>query len=233
MKRLLWVAGISLVISPPTATAAGPPDPLLRGLHNPAGVAVDAAGRIYVSTLGEIGKDGDGAVIAIDKGKAVPFARGLDDPRGVAARGGWLFVADGRRIWRIDGKGQATVFAAAAAFSPPPRSLRDLDIDEQGTLYVSDAGEGESGGTIYRVDAKGKTSLVTDAKRSPALKAPAGLAMDGFTHLLAIDSASGRLLRLRLADGSTRNWPRASATAASPGTSTAGSTAATAPVDCS
>ena len=52
-------------------------------------------------------------------------------------------------------------------------------------------------------DPKGKVSLVTDTKRSPALKAPAGLVMDGFSHTLVIDGTSGDLVRLRLADGST------------------------------
>jgi glucose/arabinose dehydrogenase len=175
----------------------------VRGLKNPAAVAVGADGRLYVSTLGEPGKDGDGALVAIDKGKAVPFAAGLDDPRGLAARGGFLFVADGKRVWRIDAKGKASVFAAAGTFSPPAHSLRGIDIDEMGNLYVADAGDGNNNGAIYRIDPKGKVSLVTDAKRSPALKAPASLVMDGLSHLLAIDSSSGHLLRLRLADGST------------------------------
>jgi glucose/arabinose dehydrogenase len=199
LKRFVWLAGIFFVVSP-LAAAEQPPAPVVRDLKNPTGVTIDSAGRIYVSTAGEIGKDGDGAVLVIDKGKAMAFASGLDDPRGILARGEWLFVADNKRVWRIDRKGKASVFAAAGAFAPPAQSLRDLDVDETGALYVSD----EKGGAIYRIDPKGKVALVTDSKRSPALKAPAGIALDGFSHLLVSDSASGQLLRLRLADGGTQ-----------------------------
>jgi glucose/arabinose dehydrogenase len=202
LKRFIWFAVLSRIVSSSPA-AEQPPEPLLRGLRNPAAVAAGTDGRLYVSTMGEVGKDGDGAILAINKGKATPFAAGLDDPRGIVARAEWLFVADNTRVWRIDRQGKARVFAAAAAFTPPPHSLRSMDVDEQGTLYVTDAGDGVEGGAIYRINPAGKVSLVTDAKRSPALKAPTGLAMDGFSHLLVLDSASGQLLRLRLADGST------------------------------
>jgi glucose/arabinose dehydrogenase len=202
LKRLIELAGIFLVV-PSLAAAERPPEPLVRGLKNPTAVAVGADGKIYVTTAGDFEKDGDGAVLVLDKGKAVPFASGLDDPRGLIARGEWLFVADKKRVWRIDRAGKARVFAAAGAFSPSPQSLRALDVDETGTLYVADAGDGKAGGAIYRIDPQGKVSLAGDAKRSPALQSPVGLVMDGLTHLLAIDAASGRLLRLRLADGTT------------------------------
>ncbi|MGH7222892.1 MAG: PQQ-dependent sugar dehydrogenase, partial [Gemmataceae bacterium] len=199
MKRLLGVAGLLLMISPLTAASA----PLVRGLKNPAAVATGSDGRVYVTTLGEIDKDGDGAVVLLDKDKAKPFAEGLDDPRGLAARAEWLYVVDKNRVWRINRKGKAFVFAAANAFTPRAHSLRGIDIDEKGTLYVSDAGEGGKGGAIYRIDPRGKVSLVSDAKRSPALKSPTGLVMDGLSHVLAIDSTSGYLSRLRLEDGGT------------------------------
>jgi glucose/arabinose dehydrogenase len=197
LKRVIGMVCFAGIVSPLFA-AGSVRKPLLQGLKTPAAVAVGSDGRTYVSSLGAIGKDGDGAVLVLDKGKAVPFATGLDEPRGLAARAGWLYVVDNKRVWRIDGKGKASVFAAAEAFSPRPRSLRGIDIDEEGKLYVSD-----EGGAIYRIAVNGKVALVTDSKRSPALKAPASLVMDGLSHLLVADAASGRLLRLRLADGST------------------------------
>jgi glucose/arabinose dehydrogenase len=200
---MLSLASLAVLICPAVA-AAGDAEPLVRGLTNPAGVITTPEGRIFVSAMGEIGKTGDGVVLTIEKGEAKPFASGLDDPRGLAVRGEWLFVADRTCVRRIDRKGKVAVFATAEAFSPRARSLHDLDIDEQGNLYVSDAGEDAAGGAIYRIDPKGKVSLVTDAQRSPALKAPVGLVMDGLTHMLTVDSASGRLLRQRLADGSTQ-----------------------------
>ena len=45
-------------------------------------------------------------------------------------------------------------------------------------------------------------SVVLDAKSPPGLTRPAALAMDGASHLLVADAASGALYRIKLADGS-------------------------------
>jgi glucose/arabinose dehydrogenase len=196
LTRLLCLSFLLASVAPLFA-ADSLPAPLARGLKNPAAVAVGSDGRVYVSTLGDAGKDGDGEIIVVDKGEAKPFAKGLDDPRGLGARAEWLYVADKNRVWRIDRGGKAQVFAAPEAFEPRAHSLHGLDIDEMGTLYVADAGGEGKGGAIYRIDQRGKVSRVTDAIRSPT-----GLAMDGLSHLLVLDAASGQLLRLRLVDGS-------------------------------
>jgi glucose/arabinose dehydrogenase/sugar lactone lactonase YvrE len=186
------------------ARADGPKDTLLaEGLNGPESVAVGADGRVYVAVRGEAGKDAGGVVLALERGKAVPFADGLGAPRGLAAHTGWLFVADGQRLWRIDRKGKPAVFADAGAFPAPPRALQGVTVDpESGTVYVSDAGDGKGqGAAVYRVAPNGKVGLVTDARRVPGLTAPAGLAMDGASFLLLLDAGTGRLLRVRVAGG--------------------------------
>jgi glucose/arabinose dehydrogenase len=204
MRPALLPSLFALSLIGTLAPAAPPGKPLVAGLKNPESVAVGSDGRIYVSVIGEFDKDGDGAVMVVDQGKAVPFATGLDDPKGLAAFQEWLFVADKQRVWRIDRKGKATVFAAASAFPTPPLFLNDLTVDiETGTLFVSDSGDLKGkGGAIYRIDPKGKVSLVTDAKRWPGLHTPNGLAMDGQSFLLLVDSGTGELHRIKLADGS-------------------------------
>ncbi len=187
----------------PYAGAAEPrPVPLATGLKNPTSVAVGADGKVYVTVAGELGKDGDGAVVLLDKGKAVPFATGLDDPRGLVAFGDALFVADKQRVWRVDRKGSARPFAT---FPAPPQALGDLAVDvESGTLFVGDAGDGKGhGGAVYRVTPKGKVDVVTDARRWPELHTPGGLALDGASHLLMADRGTGTLYRIKLVDGST------------------------------
>ena len=43
-----------------------------------------------------------------------------NDPKGMAAFQGSLFVADKKRVWRIDASGKAKVFAPATAFPTTP-----------------------------------------------------------------------------------------------------------------
>jgi len=203
MQRALWSVVLLLAATQPASAGGKLPKPLVTGLKNPESVAVGVDGRIYVTTIGEFGKDGDGAVMVIVDGKAVPFTTGLDDPKGLVAWRDLLFTADKQRVWKIDRKGKATVFAAAEAFPKPPLFLNDIEVDENGVLYVSDSGDLQGkGGAIYRIDPKGKVKLVTDADRVPALKAPNGLAMDGRSFVLLVDFLSGELHRVRVSDGS-------------------------------
>src|SRR5207249_2424734 len=59
-----------------------------------------------------------------------------------------------------------------------------------------------NGGAIYSIDLRGKVKLVADAKRTPQLNTPNGVVMDGKSFLLMVDSGTGDLLRIKLADGS-------------------------------
>jgi glucose/arabinose dehydrogenase len=201
MKKLIALLLVLLGFAP-VSRAAALPRPLVTGLKNPESVAVGSDGRIYISTIGEFDKDGDGAIMVVQDGKAVPFATGLDDPKGLAAFQNLFFVADKTKVWRIDAKGKAEVFAPAAAFPTSPLFLNDLVVDpESGILYVSDSGDlAGKGGAVYRISPKGKVDAVTDAKRWPGLQTPNGLVMDGASHVLLLDFGSGELHRIKLSD---------------------------------
>jgi sugar lactone lactonase YvrE len=202
MRRVLFIAAVISCVTSAHAADKPLPKPLVSGLKNPASVAVGVDERIYITVIGEKNKDGDGQVLVVENGKAAPFAAGMDQPHGIVAFQQWLFVVDKNRVWRIDRKGKAEVFAAPNAFPAPPSFLTDITVDEEGTLYVSDVGELKSlNGAIYRISPKGKVNVATDAERTPALKAPTGLVMDGMSHVLVVDAASGDLLRVKLADG--------------------------------
>jgi glucose/arabinose dehydrogenase len=203
VKRLIPLLLLALA----TPVAAGEkkvPKTMITGLKNPESVVVGSDGRLYITEIGEFNKDGDGRVLVVENGKAVPFATGLDDPKGIVAWTKFLFVADNKRVWKIDDKGKATVFAEEKAFPIPPLFLNDITVDEKGVLYVSDSGDlkGE-GGAIFRIDLKGKVTLVTDGKSNKQIKTPNGLVMDGKNHLLMVDFGSGDLLRIRISDGQT------------------------------
>lgn len=203
MKQVLGLA-VLVFGAVSQAGAQSPPKLVVTGLTNPESVALNSQGQAFVTVIGERNRDGDGAVLKIEQGKAVPFATGLDDPKGLVAYQDWLFVADKTRVWRIDGSGKAEVFASASAFPTPPLYFNDLAVDvESGTLYVSDSGtrQGE-GGAVYRITPKGKASLVLDKKRLPSLHTPNGLLLDGASHLLLADFGTGVLSRIKLADSS-------------------------------
>lgn len=193
----------ALLIASPAIAAL--PEPLVTGLKNPESCCVGLDGRVYVTCIGEFDKDGDGSVMVIDSGKAKPFAEGLDDPKGMVSFRQFLFVADKKRILRIDPKGKVSVLAAAEKFPIPPLFLNDLAVDEYGTLYVSDSGDlkGE-GGAIFRITQNGQVSLIADAKKAPILKTPNGLLHDSLNHLLVVDFTSGELHRLTLPDAKSK-----------------------------
>jgi sugar lactone lactonase YvrE len=203
MKHALVLAAALLGVGP---ALGQPPKPLVTGLKNPESVVVGQNGKVYVSVIGEFDKDGDGSVVLIAGDKAVPYVTGLDDPKGLAVHQKWLFVADKKRVLRIDttGPGTATVFAPTNAFPTEPRFLNDVVVDpESGIVYVSDSGDRKGGGgAVFRISPQGVVSLVTDAKRIPGLHTPNGLAMDGAAHLLLADFGTGDLYRVKIADGS-------------------------------
>ncbi|HWY87928.1 MAG TPA: SMP-30/gluconolactonase/LRE family protein, partial [Gemmataceae bacterium] len=204
MKTIVSLAAMLLAFTAPLAAQSKLPAPRVTGLKNPESVAVGPDGNIYISVIGEFDKDGDGGVMKVVDGKAVPFATGLDDPKGLTSWRKSLFVTDKNRIWRIDLKGKKEVFVPASAFPTPPLFLNDLVADAKGNLYVSDSGDLKgNGGAVYRIDSKGKVKLITDSKQTPALKVPNGLVMDSETHLLMVDFLSGELLRIHIPDGAT------------------------------
>src|SRR5262245_47668228 len=103
-RTIMRVCCLALWISSLTALAAAAelPAPVVTGLKNPESVCIGPGGALYVTEIGEFDKDGDGQVSIIKDGKAQPFATGLDDPKGIVASGDALYVADKKRVVKID-----------------------------------------------------------------------------------------------------------------------------------
>ena len=187
--------------------AADLPQPIVSGLKNPESVCLGNGGRIYVTEIGEFGKDGDGQVSVIVDGKAKPFATGLDDPKGIVQFQNDLYVTDKTRVVKVDARGNVRTFTAADQFPSPPQFLNDIALEpERGALFVSDSGDLKgAGGAVFRIDLKsGKTERVVDATSLPGLNTPNGLTMDGASHLLLVDFGSGVLYRIKLTDKSAQ-----------------------------
>jgi len=201
MRRSL-IAAVSLMLV--NSALAELPAPLVTGLALPESVAVTREGRAFVSTIGERDKDGDGQVLEIKDGKAVEFAKGLNDPKGLIAHQKNLYVTDKNRVMKIDDKGVVTEFVATSAFPKPPMFLNDIVADEQGNLFITDSGDRKGdGGAIYKYNQKEKkVSLVLDKSKFPALHSPNGIAMDGLSFVLLGDMGTETLYRVKIEDGS-------------------------------
>lgn len=179
----------------------------VQGLANPESVVAGPDGRLYVSEIGEFGKDGDGKITVIGKsGAAEPFAKGFDDPKGLAFSKDVLYVADKMRVWKVDRQGTASVFVKAEDFPQPPLFLNDVAVDRGGNIFVSDTGDLEKGGkgAIFRITPAGKVSVLVSEKQNPAIKSPNGLLFEKSGKLLVVDFATGQLLRLDVGTGAVQ-----------------------------
>lgn len=96
---------------------------------------------IYVSNIGAVPpneKDGDGTLSIIDTdGKVLNqnWVTGLNAPKGIAIYNGKLYVADIDEVVKVDietGKIEKRFIIEGALF------LNDVDVDANGTVYVSD-----------------------------------------------------------------------------------------------
>lgn len=173
----------------------------ISGLLSPESVVQAKNGDLFVSEINEFGKDGDGQIKKISpKGKVTIFAKGLDDPKGLALVGSKLYVADKTRILEVTSNGNWQVYTPETAFPFTPQFLNDLVADKRGNLYVSDSGDLTSGGAIYKIATDGVVSVIVDSS-NPNVMAPNGLLFEGRDNLLSVDFSSGVLYRVNVATG--------------------------------
>jgi sugar lactone lactonase YvrE len=189
----------------PVAQAAPLSTQKISGLKMPESVVQATDGRVFVSEINGFGVDGDGQISVIEAGQVTLFAKGLDDPKGLAIIGQSLYVADNKRILKLalsgPKQGQAEVFAAATAFPVTPLFLNDLEADLAGNLYVSDSGDLKGkGGAVYQINAQGQVRLLINGQQDSRILAPNGLLMDDTGDvLMVVDFASGILYSYNLA----------------------------------
>jgi len=144
---------------------------------NPTSMAMDADGRLYVSSRFE------GAVYRLaDDGSAEPYATDLGIATGLAfAPDGTLFVGDrSGTIFSVDRSGKATIFASL----PSSVAAFHLALGARG-LYVA-APTLSPYDAIYHVDFDGAVSIY-----SRAFGRPQGLAVASDGSLFVVEALAG------------------------------------------
>jgi len=207
LVRRAIVATVICGVAASVGVAANPVTTVASGLKNPESVCIGPKGLLYVSELGESGKDGDGRIAVIEDGKARTFHGGLDDPKGIVFLKDAFYVTDKTGVVKVGTDGERRVFRTFLPenFLRPPMSLNDIAVHAPNeVLLVSDSGDRKgNGGAVYRIDTRsGAIEMIADRSTIPALHTPSGVAFDGASCALVVDYGTGDLHRITLADRS-------------------------------
>lgn len=194
----------------PTAQIPTTSAKTLTGLKMPESSIAHPDGRIFITEIGEFGKNGDGKITILNTdGTTKTLADGLNDPKGIDLYNNQLYVADVNQVVRIDLNGKKTVIAKPSDFQDTPTFLNDIEIDGVGNVYVSDSGDDNGKhAAIYKITPAGKVIQIVNDKSG--IKRPNGLLMDGPNKLLVIDFGTGNLFQVTF-DGNS-DKPKAKVT---------------------
>jgi sugar lactone lactonase YvrE len=159
------------------------------GIVNPTSMAIDAEGRLYVSSRFE------GVVYSVNPdGSVEPFANDLGVACGLAfAADGSLFVGDrSGTIFRVDRAGHASTFATL----PTSVAAFHLAIGQDQALYAT-APTLSAYDSVYRIDSNGKVTT-----RYTGFGRPQGIGVDPTGTLFVVEALAGvsGLYRLREGD---------------------------------
>lgn len=184
-----------------TASSKAASSETVTDLMMPESAIAHPDGRVFVTEIGEFGKDGDGKVTVVNTdGSTATLAKGLDDPKGIDLFDNVLYVADNDQLVKVTLDGKAEVIAKAGDFPGKAVFLNDIEIDGNGNVFISDSGDddGKNAG-IYKVTPTGAISEVINDKSG--IKRPNGLLNDGVNQMLVADFGTGDLFTLEMASG--------------------------------
>jgi len=215
------VAGSGVEGAPLAGRAAQSP------LDHPTGVAVDAAGTVYVADrdnnqVEAVDRSGTLRVFAgtgrdLAPATGIAVSSTLSRPTGVAVDGaGAVYVADTgyARVERVDTAGRLSVVAgtgvpgapvAGPALSSPLQGPTGVAVDRSGNLYVADAGG------VLAVSAAGTLSTIAGGASTTAVETPVALGLDADEDVYVVDAhdltAAGDDTALRLVPTEARVAP--------------------------
>jgi sugar lactone lactonase YvrE len=160
---LLGLYAVPLTAQKPSPASFERPLQIIDSVPAPESVAVGPDGAWYVSSFGEFGVKGDGAVYRIDpeKGTREVFASGLEDPCGLLFIGNTLWAADREGVYRVT-RGKVELVFPGKEFPRKLHFLNDLAPGKGKVFYVSDTGDSTAAG-------HGAIFMLTPGKRPTVL----------------------------------------------------------------
>lgn len=167
-------------------------DKKFEGFMMPESVAEGPDGSVYVSEIGERDVDKDGKISKINRdGTIETVASGLFDPKGIVFYKDKLYVTDRDVVIEVDLDGTWQVYAGTMLFPKVPVFFNDIDVSNNGTLYVSDSGDFKESGFIFAVKPSGEIDLLFEG--NDLIKAPNGVLVLDDSKLLIVDWAGDLL----------------------------------------
>jgi len=183
-----WGAGSVIRVSP-----NGAAHQIGRNLNEPAGLALDLSGNLYVSQHAQ-GMPEAGSIVKIaPDGEQSIFAKGFTGPTGITFDDTWnLFVANfhDNSISRITPDGEVSTFATEI---PHPAALV---FDRNGLLHAVSSTEG----SVLRFDTNGKHSVL-----ARGLFIPSDISIDAEGHLI-VSNFGGTSLSFITPQGEVRTF---------------------------
>ncbi len=167
---------------------------LTEPFNGSGGIAVDAAGILYVSNFGSgFGStDGNNLFKVYHDGTVEEFATGLNGGAGnVVDPDGNIFQANinNNTISKITPEGNVTVFASTNLYAPV-----GVSIDSDGNIYAANCGVDQTGlNSITKITPGGTTSKFAS---SPLMNCPNGLTIDENDILYTCNYNNGNVLKI-------------------------------------
>ena len=224
IEKVTSAGTLSIIAGTGTAGAPTPGPATASKLNNPAGVAVDSSGNVYIGDYGNnrVEKVTSGGTLSIIAGTGTAGAptpgpattSKLSAPEGVAVdSSGNVYIADhgNSMVEKVTSGGTLSIFAGtgtAGAPTPGPATSSKLSapdgvgVDSTGTVYIADTGNQQveavnSSGVLSIVAGTGVAGTATPGPAtSSEVHTPEGVAVDSFGDIYIADYNNNRTDKL-------------------------------------
>ena len=186
--------------------------------ERPESVTKGFGGKYFITVMNSPDTEGDAVIKMLDGDKATVFAKGLNEPKGIAFTGDYLITADQTRVMKIDRKGNVSILADKKSFPREVSFLNDVAVShDRKSVFVTDMGaiskmfdpdkertlwplkskqakELPALGCVYQITLDGKISDAVSSGQK-LVPGPNGVGRSGKTGLLLGDFFTGNIVR--------------------------------------